>query len=300
MRRLIRSLSVIVTVAGVTAPLAPAVAAGAGLPPPSTTKQLPGVRCSVTAYGLSFTPSGTSGSMSYGGGLSCAGGVGQKTLDVVPQVSKLAGGRRHWYNLSLVGLYQGPTPANPLRLTGSTSFVAGHVYRLLVYGGVRMSDGRAVSTTVCSGCGPTAGAAPSLSIAGHDHYAPQTPVTVPVKGTSCAVTEVGPEFALVNGTYVNSYSGYTSCASSVRSGQASLSLCAQVSNRVNGKTTWFTISGSCLSTHGDLPRGAELFTARTAYLGHGYRIKASATITVHSGGRSTGGSATASSREWAP
>ncbi len=166
--------------------------------------------------------------------------------------------------------------------------------------GVRMSNGREASTTVCSGCGATNGPAPSLSISGRDYYAPQTPVTVPVHGTSCAVTEVGPEFTLVNGTYVNSYSGYTSCASSVTSGQTSLDLCAQVSNRVNGRTTWFTITGSCLPARADLPRGAELFTARTAYLGHGYRIKASATITVRSGGKSTKGSATAYSREWAP
>lgn len=288
-RRLMCSLGSVVAASLVAVP----TAAAGTLPQPSTTRQLTGVPCSVTAYGLSFAPAGTGGAMSYGGGVSCAGGVGQKTLNVVPQVSKLVNGRRLWYSLSLVALYQGPTPANPLRLTGSMSFTAGHVYRLLVYGRVRMTRGREASVTVCSGCeGPT----PSLSIAGHDYYAPQTPVTVPVPATSCTVTEVGPEFTVVNGSWVNSYSGYAVCPASVRSGQVSLRLCAQVSNQ--GR--WFTISGSCLSAGGPLPRGAELFTARSAYLGHGYRIQASATVTVTSGGTSRRGSATASSREWAP
>jgi hypothetical protein len=275
-------------------------ATAAALAQPQTTKQLPGVPCSVTAYGLAFAPAGSSSSMSYGGGISCAGGVGQKTLNVVPQVSKLAHGRRLWYDLSLVGLYQGPTPANPLRLTGSTSFVHGHVYRLLVYGRVTMPDGRVVSTTVCSGCAATAGPAPSLSIVGRDYYSPQSPVTVAVKGTSCAVTEIGPEFTVVNGTYVNSYSGITTCGSSAKGDQISLAICAQVVNRVDGKDVWYTISGSSLSATGTAPRGPALYTARTAYLGHGYRIKASTTITSASAGRVTRRTATAYSRGWAP
>jgi hypothetical protein len=271
-------------------------ATAAALPQPPTTKQLPGVPCSVTAYGLAFASAGSPPTMSYGGGVSCAGGVGQKTLNVVPQVSKLAHGRRVWYDISLVGLYQGPTPANPLRLTGSTSFVRGHVYRLLVYGRVRMTNGREVSTTVCSGCAGTPGPAPSLSIVGRDYYGPQKPVTAAVKGTPCTVTEIGPEFTVVNGTYVNSYSGSTTCGSSGRGSEVSLTLCAQVVNRIGGQDVWFTISGSCLSAGGTGPRGVDLYTARTAYIGHAYRIKASTTVTS-AGARRT---ATAYGSGWAP
>jgi hypothetical protein len=271
--------------------------ASAVLPQPSTTKQLPGVPCSVTAYGQELT---ARASMTFGGGISCADGVGQKILNVVPQVSKLSHGRRVWFDVSLAGLYQGPTPANPLRLTGNGSFVHGHVYRLLVYGHVRMPDGRQASTTVCSGCAAAATPPPSLSIVGHDPYAPQSPVTVPFKGSPCVVTETGPEFTVVNGSYVNSYGGRTTCPSTVRGGQVRLTLCAEVTNRVNGKDVWFTISGSCLSASGSASAGTQLYTARTAYLGHGYRIKASATITVPSAGGPKRQVATAYSSEWAP
>ena len=184
---------------------ATAAAASTGMPQPSITKQLVGVPCSVTVYGLAFINGGTP-SMSYGGGVSCAGGVGQKTVNVVPEVGKAVNGQQHWYVIGGIGLYQGPTPVNPLRVSGTTSFVAGHVYRLLVYGGVTLPDGRTSSMTICSGCAPSTSPLPTLRVTGYDRNEPFPPRTVPIKGIaglSCSVTEFGPVFKIVNLTYVD-------------------------------------------------------------------------------------------------
>lgn len=280
--------------------LAAGGAAGSGLPQPSTTKQLPGVECSVTAYGVAFTTSGTA-VMSYGGGVSCKGGVGQKTVNVVPEVRKVVNGHETWHVIGGVGLYQGPTPINPLRVSGSTTFVTGHVYRLLVYGGVTLPDGKTSSTTVCSGCeGSTA---PTLRVAGYGQNEPFPPRTVPINGIpglSCSVTEFGSVFKIVNLTYVNTYSGSTSCFGATNVGQRSLKICAQVSNRTSGKTVWYTIAGSCLTKQLTAANPVQLTTGRTAYLGHGYRITASATVKYSTSSGTFTRSATAYGAEAAP
>jgi len=240
--------------------------------------------------------------MSYGGGVSCAGGVGQKTVNVVPEVRKLVNGHEHWYVIGGIGLYQGPTPANPLRVTGRTTSVAGHVYRLLVYGGVALPDGRTSSMTVCSGC-TAAMPAPTLRIAGYGRNEPFPPRTAPITGIpglSCSVTEIGSIFKIVNLTYVNDYAGSTSCTGAKNVGQRSLTICAQVSNRTNGKTVWYTITGSCLSQKLTAANPVSLTTGRTAYLGHGYRIKASATISYSTSRGTITGSATVYGAQAAP
>ena len=122
--------------------LAGVASASGGLPQPSTTRQLPGVPCSVTAYGLAFSGQGKNLSMNYAGGLSCSGGTGQKTIDVVPQVFNVVNGHQLWFSIGAAGLYQGPTPASPLRVSGSASAVASHIYRLVVFARVTMPDGR--------------------------------------------------------------------------------------------------------------------------------------------------------------
>ena len=126
--------SLVLAVVG-TLLLAAASANAASMSP--VTKALPNVPCSVTAK-LAVS----SGVINYGGGLSCAQGVGQKTLDVVPQVYRVVNGHKLWYSISLIGLYQGPTAVNPLRLSSQTRAVAGHIYRLLVYGRVTLSNGQ--------------------------------------------------------------------------------------------------------------------------------------------------------------
>ena len=280
----------------------PGATASTGMPQPVTTAQLPRVECSVTAYGLAFSTSGPP-SMSYGGGVSCAGGVGEKTVNVVPEVRRVVDGHEHWSVIGGVGLYQGPTPGNPLRVSGSTSFVRGHVYRLLVYGGITVADGKASATTVCSGCAGSAEPPPALRIGGHGRNEPFPPRTVPIKGIpglSCSVTEVGPVFKLVNLTYVNTYAGSTSCSGTNNIAQRSLTICAQVSNRTSDKTAWYTIDGSCLTQKLTTPRPLYLTTGRTAYLGHGYRIKASATVKYTTTGETITKSATVYGAQAAP
>jgi hypothetical protein len=243
----------------------------------TTTKPLPGVPCSVTAnlavgYGA--------GSMTYRGGVSCAGGVGQKTLDVVPQVFRFVNGHRLWFDISLVGRYQGPTPINPLRLSAGTQAVAGHIYRLLVYARVTLANGHSSSLTACAGCtgAPKSSSPSTLSIRRAYNYQAEPATTAQLRGTPCFVSQDGLDFTIVNGTYVVNYGGYTSCASEQPTGQRSLKICVQVANRINGKGVWFTINGSCMSEGRATSNPVMLSTARSAFLGHGYRIMASATV----------------------
>ena len=85
-------------------------------------------------------------------------------------------------------------------------------------------------------------------------------------------------FTLVNGSYVIDYGGYSACGAAGNPGKRSLTICVQVVNRSGGKDVWFTVSGSCLSARPTTASPVQLSTGRTAYLGHGYRITASATV----------------------
>ena len=231
------------------------------------TVPIPGMPCSATANQSFATVNGTF-TQNYSGGTSCAGGVGQKTLDVVPQVFNVVNGTPIWFNISLVGLYQGPTPINPLRLSGSRAAVASHQYRVLVYGQIAL-NGKTRSATACAG---VCSGSPRLTIDQSDINTPFGPATAAISGTRCSVTEVGPTFALVNGSYIMTYEGDVSCNRST-SGK-SLTIGAQVQNG----SRFFTITGSTLSTTGGSPFGLSLFTARSAFLGHGYRIFAAGTV----------------------
>ena len=126
----------------------------------TTTTQMPGAACSVTAWHRFATVNGRY-TMLYGGGTSCAGGSGQFTIDVVPQVFNRVNGQPLWFNISGAGLFQGPTAAAPLRLSASRAAVKGHVYRVLVYARATAPNGRTVSAT--SNSAPD-GTHPTLSI----------------------------------------------------------------------------------------------------------------------------------------
>lgn len=254
----------------------------------STTRQLPGVPCSVTA---SYTFFLSARAMGYAGGVSCAGGIGQKTLDVVPQVLNSSGGKRVWFNLSLAAVYQGPTPVNPLRLGSSRAAVLGHVYRVLAYGRVILANGKTAWATACAGtCTDPA----VLTITPTFRYAPQDPVTVKVGASPCYVTEDGPAFTVVNGSWVMSYAGRVVCGpGAVRN---SLTINAQVAGSGSNQGRYFTITGSALSTGVSTRMPLGLVTARSAHLGHGYRIRATATVTY----KGKIYSATASSKTFAP
>jgi hypothetical protein len=179
--------------------------------------------------------------MTYGGGLSCADGVGGKAIDAVPEVYKVVNGKPLWFNVSLAGLYQGPAPIYPLRLTGNTTYVPSHTYRLLVYGKVTMPDGRSASATACSACT----GAPLLSIGSSYTHNAKPPTATPVNGVPCSIGQNGVVFTLVSNSYVINYGGFGACDTAA--GKRGLTICAQVVNRIDGKDVWFTISGSCLS-----------------------------------------------------
>jgi len=242
-----------------------------------TTKPLPGVPCSVTG---SLAVDYGAATMSYRGAVSCAGGVGQKTLDVVPQVYRSGPRRRQWFDLSLVGRYQGPTPVSPLTLSAGTKAVAGNIYRLLVYARVRTADRRSSSLTACAGCAgaPRSSSPSTLSVRPQSNFPAAPATTASLRGTPCFVSQDGLDFTLVNGTYVVNYDGFVACAGKRPAAHPSLRICAQVDAQSNGKTVWFTIKGSCLSARSDTSDTIALSTARTAFIGHGYRIIASGTV----------------------
>jgi hypothetical protein len=210
--------------------------------------------------------------MTYGGSIHCTGAAGQKTVDVVPQVSNVIAGKRLWFNITLAGRYQGPTAINPLSLTDSRAYVPSHAYRLLVYGQVKRANGRVVSVTVCSGC---AGSAPALGITPSDTFHAKPASMAKLAGTSCTLTQNGLVFTLVNGSYVLDYGAGTGCGGVAKS---TVTLCAQVVNHSSGHAVWFTITGSCKSAGPAFTPFVQASTARTAYLGHGYRIMARATV----------------------
>lgn len=265
----------------------------------ATAKALPGVPCSVTA---SLAVGYEAGSMTYRGGVSCAGGVGQKTLDVVPQVFRIVNGHRLWFSLSLVGRYQGPTPINPLRLSAGTRAVPGHTYRLLVYARVTATTGRSWSLTACAGCegAPTSTSPSTLSIRPRGNNPAQPDTTKPLPGTPCFVYQGGLDFTLVNGTYVVNYNAYAACSGQQLPAHPTLTLCVQVSGRLDGKNVWLTINGSCLSAASATSDTVALSSARTAFIGHGYRIMASATVHYPSASGTITSSATAYSASAAP
>jgi hypothetical protein len=129
-----------------------ALATGAAAQAPTLherTMQIPGTQCSVTAWDYFTTVNGTY-TMEYGGGTSCAGNVGRRTLNVVPQVFNLVNGEPLWFSIGGDGLYQGPTPMSPLRLSGSRTAGPSHIYRLLAYGQVMLPNGNTSPVTVCA------------------------------------------------------------------------------------------------------------------------------------------------------
>lgn len=244
--------------------------AAAASPAPVVSAQLPGLPCSVSA---TLHLDSATNTMSYGGSIHCTGRSGEKTIDVVPQVSNVIAGQRQWFNITLAGRYQGPTAVDPLRVSDRRAYVPSHSYRLLVYGRVASASGRPSAVTVCSGC---AGSVPALRIAPSRTFRAQPSSAARVPGTSCTLLQDGLTFTLVNGSYVVDYGASTLCG---RAAVRSVTACVQVVNRSSGRSVWFTVSGSCVSTGPIGADPAKVTSARTAYLGHGYRIATKTTVT---------------------
>src|ERR1035441_6571559 len=110
----------------------------------------------------------------------------------------------------------------------------------------------------------------SIRPQGNNPAEPETTKQLP--GTPCFVYQGGLDFTGVNGTYVVNYNGYAACRGQQIPAHPRLTLCVQVSGRVNGKNAWFTINGSCMSAASATSDTVVLSTARTAFIGHGYRL----------------------------
>lgn len=257
---------VAILLGSLVAPAAASAASGA----PIVSAHLPGVPCSLSA---TLHLDSATKTMRYGGSIHCTGASGEKTIDVVPQVSNVIAGKRHWFNITLAGRYQGPAPVNPLRVSDSRHYMPSHTYRLVVFGQVKSANGHVATATVCTGCSslpPGFGISPSKVF-----HEPAT--TAHLAGTSCTLTQTGLVFTLVNGSYVVNYGARTDCGGV--SAKRTVSTCVQVAHRSGGHNVFFTVAGSCLSAGPTTADPAEVSTARTAQLGHGYRVMARTTVT---------------------
>ncbi len=241
-----------------------------------STVQMPGASCSVTAWDYFTTVNGVY-TMNYGGGTSCATNVGRRTLDVVPQVFNLVNGQSLWFSIGGDGLFQGPTPVSPLRLSRARTAVPSHLYRLLVYGQVTMPNGKTSSVTACAAC---QGTQPTLSITPASGWVYTWPAkTVPVPGAPCSVTLFETRFPYINSTEVMDYGGEMFCATGF-GGQQKLDIAAQALGHGPSRSlTYYTITGSTLSAGPSASPYLELETARTVYTGHPYRVKVTGTVT---------------------
>jgi hypothetical protein len=100
---------------------------GFGFPP--LTVQAKGYPCSLTAYGPTFHSKHGGWTQDYGGGVSCAGGVGTKTLTISDQVLGQDG--KTWHTISGSKFTSAPITGNPLRMRRNRSAFLGHVYRVV-------------------------------------------------------------------------------------------------------------------------------------------------------------------------
>jgi hypothetical protein len=142
-----------------------------------------------------------------------------------------------------------------------------------VFGEVRSANGHVATATVCTGCSSLP---PGFGITPRNVF--HEPATAAhLAGTSCTLTQTGLVFTLVNGSYVVNYGARTDCGGAAA--RRSVTTCVQVAHRSSGHNVWFTVSGSCLSTGPTTADPAAVSTARTAQLGHGYRVMARTTVT---------------------
>jgi hypothetical protein len=74
--------------------------------------------------------------MVYGGGTSCAGGVGSRSLSVVAQVEN---GSR-WFTITGSSVKGGPAVGNPLRVRTQRNGFLGHAYRIVATGSVTIGS----------------------------------------------------------------------------------------------------------------------------------------------------------------
>jgi hypothetical protein len=112
---------------------------GFGYPPVTVNAKT--YSCSVTAYGPTFDSSSSGWGQRYGGGTSCARGVGAKTLTIYEQVLGQDG--RTWYTITGSKVTAGPTRTNPVRVIRQRPAYLGHVYRAVDSASLVVPNGHA-------------------------------------------------------------------------------------------------------------------------------------------------------------
>lgn len=112
---------------------------GYGYPP--VTVQARDYPCSVTAYGPTFHSHSSGWTQDYGGGSSCQGGVGSKTLTIYDQV--LGEDSHTWYTIIGSKFTAGPTTRNPVRMIRNRAAYLGHAYRTVAIAKLVVPNGHA-------------------------------------------------------------------------------------------------------------------------------------------------------------
>jgi hypothetical protein len=112
---------------------------GFGYPP--VTVHARNYPCSLTAYGATFHSHRSGWTQDYGGGVSCAGGVGEKTLTISNQVLGQDG--RTWHTISGSTFTNGPIQRNPLRMIRNRPAYLGHAYRVATTARLVVPNGHA-------------------------------------------------------------------------------------------------------------------------------------------------------------
>jgi hypothetical protein len=95
----------------------------------------------ISEDGATFHSHRTGWTHDYGGGASCAGGVGAKKLTVLTQVLGRDG--HSWYTVSGSKFSAGPAQANPLRTISTRPAYLGHAYRTVATATLVVRNGHA-------------------------------------------------------------------------------------------------------------------------------------------------------------
>jgi hypothetical protein len=112
---------------------------GFGFPP--VTAQVHGFPCSVTAYGPTFNHTGTRWHQNFGGGTSCAGGIGRATLTTSDQT--LGHDGRTWFTISGSRFTTEPITGRTVRMIHNRPAYLGHAYRTVASATLVVPNGHA-------------------------------------------------------------------------------------------------------------------------------------------------------------
>jgi hypothetical protein len=124
-----RTIVAIAATAGLAVP-GVADSSVASLPQPQSTGQIRGVQCSVTTFGPQFNlPALGDGNAGWGGGTSCAGAVGTKTLNVVLQI--LGPDHKTWFQKGGQNFTDANAQRNPVRIVTLVAVSPGHAFRVV-------------------------------------------------------------------------------------------------------------------------------------------------------------------------